>query len=183
MPRKRISGEKSFFLLRVEGKTDAADAVTLARLASGFHLRISNMPDEMQTHLQLYLRTHDKTSAHRTRLLNQTMNILTQYGVMLYRLIHLNSFSGMAILFAIAMGKSPENAVKQNWKGSKKRLPELIDSVQDLPAYLLPFLREAYADIQQSELRMDRLIDQAMQCPCSKNCLCVMVDGKEESAL
>lgn len=69
MPRKRISGEKSFSLLRVEGKTDAADAVTLARLASGFHLRISNMPDEMQTHLRLYLRTHDKTSAHRTRLL------------------------------------------------------------------------------------------------------------------
>ena len=150
-------------LLRVEGKTDAADAVTLARLASGFHLRISNMPDEMQTHLRLYLRTYDKTSSHKTRISNQTVNLLTQQGILLYRLIKIGSVSGMAILFALSMGEPPQEAVKKNWKGAKKRLPELLDSVNDLPEYMLPFLGEAYADMQQAKMRMDHLIDEALK--------------------
>ena len=61
------------------------------------------------------------------------------------------------------MGESPEDAIKNNWKGSKKRLPELLESVQELPEYLLPFLRESYADMQQAKMRMDHLIDTALQ--------------------
>ena len=42
-------------LLRVEGKSDKADAATLARLALSFRLKASNVPDSRQRELRTYI--------------------------------------------------------------------------------------------------------------------------------
>jgi transposase len=46
-------------LLRVEGKSDKGDAITLARLAASFDLHTSNVADSMQREMRLMFRTYD----------------------------------------------------------------------------------------------------------------------------
>jgi transposase len=58
-------------LLRVEGKSDKDDAMTLARLAASFDLKTSNMPDSQQRELRLLFKRVDAWKMQRTQSTNR----------------------------------------------------------------------------------------------------------------
>ena len=109
-------------LLAVEGKSDKADAFNMARLAMSFQLRVSNMPDKSQKEMRLNLRLLDKDKERRTQLTNSLQSLLTEYGCTIYRLIKMNSVSGLLIAEAIAFTELDSNQIiLQNWKGAKSK--------------------------------------------------------------
>jgi transposase len=149
-------------LLRVEGKTDAADAVTLAKLAGDFSLRISNMPDRMQNHIRLVTRGYDMYSDSLRQTSNRLIALFTQAGITIYRKIGLRSVSGLAIAKALANGDDPAASVQANWRGRKARLPELLDCVAEIELFYLPFLRKHVEDVEMYSLRKDTLLEHAL---------------------
>lgn len=138
-------------LLRVEGKSDKSDAMTLAKLASGFTLKTSNMPDEMQRQIRLYMRNLDQQKQRRTQLSNRAISNLTAYGCTLYRVTKLNSVSGLGILEGICLGKATDEILGEYWKGSKSSLPKLKDAmgnVENIPEYVRFILNEILDEIR-----------------------------------
>ncbi len=65
-------------LLRVEGKSDKGDAMTLARLAASFDLKTSNIPDSQQRELRLLYKRIDAWKAQRTQITNRMNSILAR---------------------------------------------------------------------------------------------------------
>ena len=127
-------------LLAVEGKSDKADAFNMARLAMSFQLRVSNMPDKSQKEMRLNLRLLDKDKERRTQLTNSLQSLLTEYGCTVYRLIKMNSVSGLLIAEAIAFTEmASTQIILQNWKGAKTKRAALITalgSIHELPDYV-----------------------------------------------
>ena len=77
-------------LLRVEGKSDKGDAMTLARLAASFDLKTSNMPDSQQRELRLWFKHMDTWKMQRTQTTNRVNGVLTGYGFTVFRLVSIN---------------------------------------------------------------------------------------------
>lgn len=127
-------------LLAVEGKSDKADAMNMARLAMSFQLRVSNMPDKSQKEMRLNLRLLDKDKERRTQLTNSLQSLLTEYGCTIYRLIKMNSVSGLLIACAIVHTQlDGTEIIRDNWKGAKSKRVALIaalGSVHELPDYV-----------------------------------------------
>lgn len=93
-------------LLRVEGKSDRRDAATLARLAAGFDLRKSNIPDARQRTLRLLFRQLDDATQEHIRTSARLGAVLAQCGCSLMATV--NGATRLRMLAAIARGLPPD---------------------------------------------------------------------------
>lgn len=134
-------------LLRVEGKSDKGDAMTLARLAASFDLKTSNMPDAQQRELRLAFKRLDVWKAQRTQATNRANSVLTGYGFTVFRLIPINSPTGLRILQAILDHRSPAEIALLHPRKAKQPEIEKCAAVE-LPAYLDSYLTEVLNDVQ-----------------------------------
>ena len=139
-------------LLAVEGKSDKADAFNMARLAMSFQLRVSNMPDKSQKEMRLNLRTLDKDKERRTQLTNSLQSLFTEYGCTIYRLIKMNSVSGLLIAEAIAFTElDSRQIILQHWKGAKSKRAALIaalGTIHELPDYVRVEIGQGLEEIE-----------------------------------
>lgn len=133
-------------LLRVEGKSDKGDAMTLARLAASFDLKTSNMPDAQQRELRLAFKRLDVWKAQRTQATNRANSVLTGYGFTVFRLIPINSPTGLRILQAILDHRSPAEIALLHPRKAKQPEIEKCAAVE-LPAYLDSYLAEVLIDV------------------------------------
>jgi transposase len=140
-------------LLRVEGKSDKGDAMTLARLAASFDLKTSNMPDSQQRELRLIFKRIDAWKVHRTQLTNRANGTLTGYGFTVFRLVPINSAAGLQILQAILAGKSPAEIAALHRNKAKRIEIEKSASVK-LPAYIYSYLEEVLTDVRELNQRI-----------------------------
>jgi transposase len=96
-------------LLRVEGKSDRRDAATLARLAAGFDLRKSNIPDARQRGalwaLRLLFRQYDDATQELIRTNARLGAVLVQCGCSLMAVV--SGATRLKMLSAIAKGQLP----------------------------------------------------------------------------
>lgn len=136
-------------LLRVEGKSDRGDAATLARLAASFDLRISNMADEQQRQIRLVLRDLTKSNSERTRVTNRTISTITGAGITAFRLVKLNSVSGLGICQGLIDGLPPEAIVAKYYRGKRDKLDVAASLAIPLPDYMCPWLAERLVDIRR----------------------------------
>ncbi len=140
-------------LLRVEGKSDKGDAMTLARLAASFDLKTSNMPDSQQRELRLLFKRVDAWKAQRTQITNRTNGILTGNGFTVFRLVPINSGSGLRIIQAIIDHRAPAE-IAALYRSKTKR-PEIEKSASVmLPEYLLDYLGEVLSDVRNLNERV-----------------------------
>jgi transposase len=140
-------------LLRVEGKSDKGDAMTLARLAASFDLKTSNMPDSQQRELRLFYKRIDTLKTLRTQTTNRTNSILTAHGFTVFRLVPLNSVTGYHMLQAVIQKHTPLEIAALHRNPAKRIEVEKCCSVA-LPDYLLPYLQETLADLYQINQRI-----------------------------
>lgn len=147
-------------LLAVEGKSDKADAINMARLAARFKLRTSNMPDDMQMEIRMNLRKWDADKAARTRVSNGLRALLTAYRVPIFRRVKPTSPSGRGFIeiIACAASISPREAVNFAWRGPRKSKPELVELLTNLPD-LPPYVRE---EVALTAAELDRLTDRIL---------------------
>ena len=141
-------------LLRVEGKSDKGDAMTLARLAANFKLRTSNMPDSQQRELRLLFKRIDAWKSSRTQLTNRANGTLTANGFTVFRLVTMNTPGGLRILQAIIDQKTPAEIAALHRNRQKRPEIEKCASV-DLPDYLRRFLEETLADVRLLNQRIE----------------------------
>jgi len=134
-------------LLRVEGKSDKGDAMTLARLAASFDLKTSNMPDSQQRELRLWFKRIDSWKMQRTQLTNRANGVLTGFGFTVFRLVSINSPSGFRILQAVIEGRSATEIAAAHCRKAKRAEIEKCAQVE-LPEYVRPYLKETLDDIQ-----------------------------------
>jgi transposase len=133
-------------LLRVEGKSDKGDAMTLARLAASFDLKTSNMPDAQQRELRLAFKRLDVWKAQRTQATNRANSVLTGYGFTVFRLIPINSPTGLRILQAILDHRAPAEIALLHPRKAKQPEIEKCAAVE-LPDYLDSYLAEVLNDV------------------------------------
>ena len=92
-------------LLRVEGKSNRRDAATLARLAAGFDLRKSNIPDARQRTMRLFFRQYNDATQEFIRTNARLSAVLVQYGCSLMAVV--SGDTRLRMLAAIAKGLPP----------------------------------------------------------------------------
>jgi transposase len=141
-------------LLRVEGKSDKGDAMTLARLAASFDLKTSNMPDSQQRELRLLFKRIDACKLQRTQITNRANGILTGYGFTVFRLVPINSAGGLKILQAIVDRRQPAEIAALYRSKTKRAEIEKSASVE-LPDYLRGYLQEVLADVRLLNQRIE----------------------------
>jgi transposase len=141
-------------LLRVEGKSDKGDAMTLARLAASFDLKTSNMPDSQQRELRLLYKRVDAWKVQRTQITNRTNGILTGFGFTVFRLVSLNSPGGFRMVQAVVDHRSPAEIAALHRNKLKRLEIERCASVE-LPEYLLPYLQEVLEDVRLLNQRIE----------------------------
>ncbi len=147
-------------LLKVEGKNDKGDARTLARLAANFDLKTSNMPDPIQRHIRMFLRSLDKEKARRTQITNRINSTLTANGCNLYRATKVNSKSGISMLQAIIDGKEKHEILLNHWFGRSSSLDKLNDAMGELemiPNFTRPFLEGLCEELIFLNNKIERL--------------------------
>lgn len=140
-------------LLRVEGKSDKGDAMTLARLAANFDLKTSNMPDGQQRELRLLFKRIDSWKQQRTQVTNRANGILTGLGFTVFRLVTLNTPAGLRILQAIIDCRTPEEISALHRNRNKRPEIEKCAAVP-LPEYILPYLKEVLDDVNMLNNRI-----------------------------
>lgn len=140
-------------LLRVEGKSDKGDAMTLARLAASFDLKTSNMPDAQQRELRLAFKRLDTWKVQRIQQTNRANGILTGYGFTVFRLVPINSVTGLRILQGIIDHRSPAEIALLHPRKARRSEIEKCAAVE-LPDYLLGYLREVLSDVQALNQRI-----------------------------
>ncbi len=133
-------------LLRVEGKSDKGDAMTLARLAASFDLKTSNIPDSQQRELRLLFKRIDAWKAQRTQITNRVNSILTGQGFTVFRLVSINSPLGRRILQAVIDKRSPTEIAALHRLRSRRDEIEKSASVE-IPDYLRSYLQEVLSDV------------------------------------
>ena len=142
-------------LLRVEGKSDKGDAMTLARLAASFDLKTSNMPDGQQRELRLVFKRIDAWKTQRTQITNRANGVLTGYGFTAFRLVPINSPSGFRILQAVLDGCSAtEIAATHSRKAKRAELEKCVGV--SLPNYLRDYLQEVMQDVRMYNQRIQQ---------------------------
>lgn len=154
-------------LLRIEGKSDKGDAMTLARLAASFDLKTSNMPDRQQRELRLIFKRVDACKALRTQTTNRANGILTGHGFTVFRLVAINSPAGRRILQAVIDQRSPTEIAALHRNKAKRAEIEKSAGVE-LPDYLRDYLREVLADVHSLNQRIEtgeaQLLDMIATC-------------------
>ena len=142
-------------LLRVEGKSDKADAETLALLAATFPLRTSNMPDAQQRQIRDNLRFWDKNRRQGAATRQSVQMRLHGMGIPIYKRIGLATVSGRSILRALAYTTDDAKTIAESeWKGHRARLPELreaLEGCEHLPPWFRNELVIAIDELEQNE--------------------------------
>lgn len=141
-------------LLRVEGKSDKGDAMTLARLAASFDLKTSNMPDLQQRELRLLFKRIDAWKVQRTQTTNRLNGVLTGHGFTVFRLVPINTPAGLAILQAIIDGRTPAEIAALHRNRAKRPEIEKCAAVE-LPPFLRDYLCDVLADIRRLNASID----------------------------
>lgn len=141
-------------LLRVEGKSDKGDAMTLARLAASFDLKTSNMPDNQQRELRLLWKRIDAWKVQRTQTTNRANGILTGYGFTVFRLVPINTPAGLHILQAIIDKRTPAEIAALHRNRLKRPEIEKCASVE-IPDYMRAYLQEVYEDVRSLNQRVE----------------------------
>lgn len=139
-------------LLKVEGKNDKADARTLSRLAANFDLKTSNMPDPLQRHIRMYLRSLDQHIRRRTQITNRINSTLTAHGCNVFRATKVNSKSGISIIYGIIESKTKSEILLECWHGRESSLDKISDALGNLemiPKFSLIFLQELVEELEQ----------------------------------
>ena len=140
-------------LLRVEGKSDKGDAMTLARLAASFDLKTSNMPDNQQRELRLLYKRIDAWKMQRTQITNRANSILTGCGFTVFRLVPINSSTGFKIIQAVLDKRQPAEIAALHRTRTKRA--EIEKSAEaKLPDYVLAYLQEVLSDVRQLNQRI-----------------------------
>jgi transposase len=140
-------------LLRVEGKSDKGDAMTLARLAASFDLKTSNMPDLQQRELRLLFKRIDAWKVQRTQTTNRTNGILTGLGFTVFRLVPINSPTGFHILQGIIAHRSPAELALLHPR--KARRPEIEKcAAVTLPDFTHAYLNDVISDVSNLNQRI-----------------------------
>jgi transposase len=144
-------------LLRVEGKSDKGDAMTLARLAAAFELRTSNMPDLQQKELRLQFRTLDKYKRDRISITNQMLAQLTGMGVTVFKTVGMATLSGQNMLLAMIQGKMPVEVAECYLRPQKRA--ELIDCLppDPLPEWFRTWLAQRCKDVGELNQRIETI--------------------------
>lgn len=154
-------------LLRVEGKSDKGDAMTLARLAASFDLKNSTMPDSQQGELRLLFKWVDAWKTQRTQITNRTNSTLTGLGFTVFRLVPINSPAGLKILQAIIDHRTPSEMAALHRNQAKRPEIEKCASVE-LPDYLRAYLQEVLNDVQMLNQRIKtgqiEILDKIVSC-------------------
>ena len=140
-------------LLRVEGKSDKGDAMTLARLAASFDIKTSNMPDPQQRELRLLFKRIDAWKNQRTQATNRLNGILTGHGFTVFRLVPINSPAGLNILQAIIDQRTPQEIALLHRNRLKRPEIEKCAAVE-LPDYLRDYLNEVLCDVKMLNERI-----------------------------
>ena len=141
-------------LLRVEGKSDKGDAMTLARLAASFDLKTSNMPDSQQRELRLLFKRVDAWKVQRTQITNRANGVLTGVGFTVFRLVPMNTATGLRIIQAVLDQRSPTEIAALHRNKAKRAEIEKSASV-NLPDYIRSYLAEVMADVRQLNQRIE----------------------------
>lgn len=141
-------------LLRVEGKSDKGDAMTLARLAASFDLKTSNMPDLQQRELRLLFKRIDAWKVQRTQITNRANGILTGLGFTVFRLVPINSPTGFHILQGVIEGHSPAELALLHPR--KARRPEIEKcAAVTLPEFTNAYLNDVLGDVRNLNQRIE----------------------------
>ena len=141
-------------LLRVEGKSDKGDAMTLARLAASFDLKTSNMPDLQQRELRLLFKRIDAWKVQRTQTTNRANGILTGLGFTVFRLVPINSPTGFKILQGVIDHRSPAELALLHPR--KLRRPEIEKcAAVTLPDFTHAYLNDVISDVHALNLRIE----------------------------
>jgi transposase len=141
-------------LLRVEGKSDKGDAMTLARLAASFDLKTSNMPDMQQRELRLLFKRIDAWKVQRTQITNRANGILTSLGFTVFRLVPINSTTGFRILQGILAHRTPAELALLHPR--KARRPEIEKcAAVTLPDFTHAYLADIISDVNNLNLRIE----------------------------
>jgi len=108
-------------ILRVDGKDDVKDAVTLTKLILSFDLKKSVLAVGPQKELRKVLRMKRKLIDNRTQVSNRIGSLLTENSVPLPNVIKVMTVSGRDICHAIAQGQTNRDLLMLLWQG--KNLP------------------------------------------------------------
>ena len=145
-------------LLRVEGKSDKADATNLAVLAASFPLRTSNVPDAQQMEIRSNLRNYDRDKMALAKVKQRVYQELAQFGINIFRETSLRTQSGRAFLEALSQTEDPaETIVQEHWRGaraSRSRLIEAMGKPEELPGWLRQELEILRMDLLAQEQRV-----------------------------
>ena len=137
-------------LLRVEGKSDRRDAATLARLAAGFDLRKSNIPDARQRRLRLLFRQLDDATQESIRTNARLGAVLAQCGCSLMAVV--TGTVRLRMLAAIANGTPPAEIAALH--PHKSRRPIVKTSLPAaFPAGIPEYVADAVSALQLLERR------------------------------
>ena len=134
-------------LIRVEGKTDARDAATLARLAASFPLRASNMPDEVQRDIRLTFKRMDEAKDWKRRCRQRLWGHLVACGSTWNRLVSPNAKYTQEMLELQTNGASVE-AIVAAYKG-RKSVDDIRQSVVQLDGQQLVYARSLFDDMKR----------------------------------
>ena len=135
-------------LLRVEGKSDRKDAFTLARVASSFELRRSNIPDQQQRAWRYLYKIYDDGYQMKRRATNRLNAALTMAGCPIMK-----SVTGKARIEIVRrLGMPPMEAVAVH--PQKKRHGTLAALIPPLPDYILAYRDALVEHIDLAELQM-----------------------------
>jgi transposase len=140
-------------LLRVEGKSDKGDAMTLARLAASFDLKTSNMPDCQQRELRLLFKRIDAWKMHRTQITNRANGVMTGCGFTVFRIVPINSATGFKIIQAVLDGRTPAEIAALHRTKTKRADIEKSAAVV-LPDYVKTYLQEVLLDVRHFNQRI-----------------------------
>ena len=153
-------------LLRIEGKSDKADATNLAMLAATFPLRTSNVPDAQQMEIRSNLRNYDRDRKALTKVKQRVHQELAQFGINIFRETTLRTQSGRAFLEALSQTEDAAEMIVQNhWKGSPSSRPRLIEAMgktEELPTWLRQELEVLRIDLLVQEQRIRNREQQAL---------------------
>jgi transposase len=140
-------------LLRVEGKSDRRDAATLARLAAGFDLRKSNIPDARQRTLRLLFRQYDDATQETIRTNARLTAVLAQCGCSLMSVVSPGP-TRLKMLSAIADGKPAAEIAALHPR--KNRHPIVEDSLpQTFPQGVAQYVAMAVASLEVLQRRRE----------------------------
>lgn len=132
-------------LIRVEGKTDARDAATLARLAASFPLRASNMPDQMQRDLRLTFKRMDESKDWSRRCRQRLWGHLVACGSTWNRLVSSKAKYVAPMLESQVRGDSTETILSY-YKGHKDK-KGIRESLVQLTGSELIYAKSLYDDM------------------------------------